>query len=184
MRRRRPGNRFRSRQPCHRFPRFVYQQAHFSSDRGSIEISAGPRKGWAAVCSPCHQAPRVRSTLRKAVHFFPGFSAVLDAALRFPPLSGRRRRGSAVGRRQAILTRARMLFLAAGRAGFPGRKRPRCFALHEKKVFDAVEHVVIFELEHRTLGQIDPIASTKSSTPKRDSQHRPSSLPDNFSSNR
>lgn len=59
------------------------------------------------------------------------------------------------GKRQ--LTKAYMLFLALGRAGFHGRKRLRYFALYGKRVFDAVEHVVTWGLEHRTLGQIDAI---------------------------
>jgi transposase len=40
---------------CHRFPGFVYQQARFSSDQKSIEISVRPRKGSSARCSRCHQ---------------------------------------------------------------------------------------------------------------------------------
>jgi hypothetical protein len=34
---------------CHRFRGFVYQQAHFSADKKSIEVSVRPRKGSAAV---------------------------------------------------------------------------------------------------------------------------------------
>jgi len=39
---------------CHRFPGFVYQHAHFSADKKSIEVAVRPRKGSAAVCSRCH----------------------------------------------------------------------------------------------------------------------------------
>jgi hypothetical protein len=35
---------------CHRFPGFVYQHAHFSADKKSIEVSVRPRKGSAAIC--------------------------------------------------------------------------------------------------------------------------------------
>src|SRR5580700_5811115 len=39
---------------CHRFRAFVYQHAHFSVDKKSIEAAVRPRKGSAAVCSRCH----------------------------------------------------------------------------------------------------------------------------------
>src|ERR1700742_2444585 len=39
---------------CHRFRGFVYQHAHFSADKRSIEVAVRPRKGSAAVCSGCH----------------------------------------------------------------------------------------------------------------------------------
>jgi hypothetical protein len=76
---------------CHRFPGFVYQQARFSADHKSIEIAVRPRKRSGAICSRCHQPPRLRSTLRKAfrVHPFlglPGFSALFHATRRLPPL--------------------------------------------------------------------------------------------------
>jgi hypothetical protein len=34
---------------CHRFRGFVYQCAHFSADKKSIEVAVRPRKGSAAV---------------------------------------------------------------------------------------------------------------------------------------
>ena len=34
---------------CHRFRGFVYQHAHFSADKKSIEVAVRPRKGSAAV---------------------------------------------------------------------------------------------------------------------------------------
>jgi transposase len=48
-------------------------------------------------------------------------------------------------------------FWPVGRAGFRGKKRPTSSAPSWDKVFDAVEHVVTFGLERRTLGQIDAI---------------------------
>src|SRR6267154_1253818 len=39
---------------CHRFRGFVYQHAHFSADKKSIEVAVRPRRGSAAVCSRCH----------------------------------------------------------------------------------------------------------------------------------
>jgi hypothetical protein len=47
---------------CHRFRCFVYQQAHFSADKKSIEVAVRPRKGSVAICSRCHlPAPERRS---------------------------------------------------------------------------------------------------------------------------
>jgi len=34
---------------CHRFRGFVYQQAHFSADKKSIEVAVRPRKGSVAI---------------------------------------------------------------------------------------------------------------------------------------
>jgi hypothetical protein len=36
---------------CHRFRRFVYQDAQFSADKMSIEVAVRPRKGSTAVCT-------------------------------------------------------------------------------------------------------------------------------------
>jgi hypothetical protein len=41
---------------CYRFRGFVYQHAHFSADKKSIEVAVRRRKGSAAVCSRCHLA--------------------------------------------------------------------------------------------------------------------------------
>ena len=39
---------------CHRLRGFIYERAHFSADKKSIEVAVRPRKGSAAVCSRCH----------------------------------------------------------------------------------------------------------------------------------
>jgi hypothetical protein len=38
---------------CHCFRGLVYQQAHFSADKKSIEVAVRPRKGSVAICSRC-----------------------------------------------------------------------------------------------------------------------------------
>jgi hypothetical protein len=86
-----------------------------------------------------------------------GFSAVFDAARRLPPLRGGRRRGSSVGRRQAHVDQAYMLFLARWARRLSWKETAEAFRTSWEKVFDAVEHVVTFGLEHRKLGQIDAI---------------------------
>jgi len=40
---------------CHRFPRFVYQEAQFGPNKRSIEISVRPRKVRQHCCQDRHQ---------------------------------------------------------------------------------------------------------------------------------
>ena len=137
---------------CHRFQGFVYQHARFRPDKKSIEVSLRPRKGSAAICSRCHQtAPGYDQLAERRFEFIPlwGFFVFLVYAMRRVDC----RRCEAVvveevpwGNGKHQLTNVYMLFLA--------RWARR---LSWDKVFDAVEHVVTFGLEHRTLGQIDTI---------------------------
>jgi len=63
---------------CHRFRGFVYQQAHFSADKKSIEVAVRPRKGSVAICSRCHlPRPVTISSANGALSSFPygGFSS-------------------------------------------------------------------------------------------------------------
>jgi transposase len=55
------------------------------------------------------------------------------------------------------LTRAYMLFLARWARKLSWNETAEAFRTSWEKVFDAVEHVVTFGLEHRVLGQIDAI---------------------------
>ena len=60
---------------CYRFRGFVYQHAHFSADKKSIEVAVRPRKGSAAVCSRCHLAA-------------PGYDQLAERRFEFIPLWG------------------------------------------------------------------------------------------------
>src|SRR6266481_1723983 len=63
---------------CHRFRGFVYQHAHFSADKKSIEVAVRPRNGSAAVCSRCHlPAPGYDQLAERRFEFIPlwGFSS-------------------------------------------------------------------------------------------------------------
>jgi hypothetical protein len=57
---------------CHRFGSFVYQHAHFSADKKSIEVAVRPRKGSAALAaklflqSPLRSAAQIRP---RVIHF-------------------------------------------------------------------------------------------------------------------
>jgi transposase len=148
---------------CHRFPGFVYQQARFSSDHKSIEIAVRPRKGSAAVCSRCHQsAPGYDQLSERRFEFIPfwGFLVFLLYSMR--RVDCRRCQAVVVeevpwGDGKRTLTRAYMLFLARWARRLSWKETAAAFRTSWEKVFDAVEHVVTFGLEHRVLGQIDAI---------------------------
>jgi transposase len=137
---------------CHRFPGFVYQQARFSSDHKSIEISIRPRKRSAAVCSRCHQpAPGYDQLAERRFEFIPlwGFFVFLLYTMRRVDCS----RCAAVvveevpwadGKR--TLTKAYMLFLARWARHLSWRETAVAFRTSWEKVFDAVEHVITFGL--------------------------------------
>jgi transposase len=148
---------------CHHFRGFVYEHARFSSDHKSIEIAVRPRKASAAVCSRCHQpAPGYDQLAERCFEFIPfwGFLVFLLYSMRRVDC---RRCGAVVveevpwsdGKRQ--LTKAYMLFLARWARRLSWKETAEAFRTSWEKVFDAVEHVVTWGLEHRTLGPIDAI---------------------------
>src|SRR6476620_6228464 len=120
---------------CHRFRGFVYQHAHFSADKKSIEVAVRPRKGSAAVRSRCHlPAPGYDQLAERRFEFIPlwGFLIFLLYAMR-------------------RVNCRRCGIVAVEEVPWGDGKRTL------DKVYDAVEHVVTFGLEHRVLGQIDAI---------------------------
>jgi transposase len=148
---------------CHRHKGFVYQQARFSADHKSIEVAVRPRRGSAAICSRCHQpAPGYDRLAERRFQFIPfwGFLVFLLYAMRRVNCP----RCAAVvveevpwadGKRQ--LTKVYMLFLARWARRLSWKETAAAFRTSWDKVFDAVEHVVNYGLEHRTLGPIDAI---------------------------
>jgi len=148
---------------CHRFRSFVYQHAHFSADKKSIEVAVRPRTGSAAVCSRCHlPAPGYDQLSERRFEFIPlwGFLVFLLYTMR--RVNCRRCGIVAVeevpwGDGKRTLTKAYMLFLARWARRLSWKETAEAFRTSWDKVFDAVEHVVIFGLEHRVLGQIDAI---------------------------
>jgi transposase len=148
---------------CHRFRGFVYQQARFSTDHKSIEISVRPRKGSAAICSRCHQpAPGYDQLPVRRFEFIPfwGFLVFLLYAMRRVDC---RPCGAVVveevpwGDGKHTLTKAYMLFLARWARRLSWKETAQAFHTSWEKVFDAVEYLVTWGLEHRALGQIDAI---------------------------
>jgi transposase len=148
---------------CHRFRGFVYQHAHFSADKKSIEVAVRPRKGSAAVCSRCHlPAPGYDQLAERRFEFIPlwGFLVFLLYTMR--RVNCRRCGIVAVeevpwGDGKRTLTKAYMLFLARWARRLSWKETAEAFRTSWDKVFDAVEHVLTFGLEHRVLGQIDAI---------------------------
>jgi transposase len=148
---------------CHRFRGFVYEQARFSADKKSIEVAVRPRSGSAAVCSRCHlPAPGYDQLAERRFEFIPlwGFLVFLLYTMR--RVDCRRCGVVAVeevpwGDGKRTLTRAYMLFLARCARKLSWKETAEAFRTSWEKVFDAVEHVVTFGLEHRVLGQIDAI---------------------------
>ncbi len=148
---------------CHHFRGFVYQQARFSEDKRSIEVAVRPRKGSAALCSRCHQPAAGYDLLPpRRFEFIPfwGFLVFLLYSMRRVDC----RRCEAVvveevpwGDGKRTLTRAYMLFLARWARRLSWKETAEAFRTSWDKVFDAVELVVTFGLEHRTLGPIDAI---------------------------
>src|SRR5690242_16762138 len=148
---------------CHRFRGFVYQHARFTADKKSIEVAVRPRKGSAAVCSRCHlPAPGYDPLAERRFEFIPlwGFLVFLLYTMR--RVNCRRCGIVAVeevpwGDGKGTLTKAYMLFLARWARRLSWKETAEAFRTSWDKVFDAVEHVVTFGLEHRVPGQIDAI---------------------------
>jgi hypothetical protein len=147
---------------CHRHRGFVYQHARFSPDKKSIEVDVRPREGSAAVCSGCHQpAPGYDHLPLRGFEFIPlwGFLVFLLYRMRRVEC---RNCGVVVeevpwgdGKRQ--LTRAYMLFLARWARKLSWKETAEAFHTSWDQVCDAVEYVVGWGLQHRTLESIRAI---------------------------
>jgi len=148
---------------CHRFRGFVYQHARFGADKKSIEVAVRPRKGSAAVCSRCHlPAPGYDQLAERRFEFIPLWEFLVFLLYTMRRVDCRRCGVVAVeevpwGEGKRTLTKAYMIFLARWARRLSWKETAEAFRTSWDKVFDAVEHVVTWGLEHRTLGQIDAI---------------------------
>ena len=144
---------------CHRHRRFVYEHARFGPDQKSIEVDVRPRDGSAAVCSGCHQpAPGYDHLPERCFEFIPlwGFLVFLLYRMRRVDC---RNCGVVVeevpwGDGKHRLTRAYMLFLARWARKLSWKETAEAFHTSWDQVCDAVEYVVGWGLEHRTLESI------------------------------
>jgi transposase len=83
--------------------------------------------------------------------------AVRHAARGLPSLRRRRRRGSALGRRQTLIDQSLHALRPRWARRLSWKETAQAFRNFLAQVFDAVEHIVTWGLEHRQLGQIDAI---------------------------
>jgi transposase len=148
---------------CHRFRGFIYRQARFSSDGKSIEIVVSPRVGSKAICSGCHlPAPGYDRLAERRFEFIPLWGYLVFLLYVMRRVECPRCQSVVVeevpwGDGKRTLTRAYMLFLARWARRMSWTETARVFRSSWDKVFDAVEHVVNYGLEHRELGPIDAI---------------------------
>jgi transposase len=148
---------------CHRFRGFIYRQARFSSDGKNIEIVVSPRVGSKAICSGCHQiAPGYDRLAERRFEFIPLWGYLVFLLYVMRRVDCPRCQSVVVeevpwGDGKRTLTRAYMLFLARWARRMSWTETARVFRTSWDKVFDAVEHVVNYGLEHRELGPIDAI---------------------------
>src|SRR5271168_582152 len=148
---------------CHPIPGFVYGRASFADDEQSILIPVRPRKGSAAVCSGCHQpAPGYDRLPERRFEFIPFWGFLVFLLYQMRRVDCPRCQAVVVeevpwGDGKRTLTRAYMLFLARWARRLSWKETAEAFRTSWDKVFDAVEHVVTFGLEHRVLGRIDAI---------------------------
>jgi transposase len=147
---------------CYHHRGFVYQQARFGPDQKTIEVSVRPRQGAAALCSGCHQpAPGYDHLPERRFEFIPFWGFLV-----FFLYSRRRVRCRTCGVVAEDLpwsdgkhqsTRAHMLFLAGWARKLSWKEVAETFHTSWDRVCDAVEYVVGWGLQHRTLESIQAI---------------------------
>ena len=156
--------------PLPSFPGFCLPACLLQRRQEEHRSGRAAAQGPAAICSRCYlPAPGYDHLVERRFEFIPlwGFLVFLLYTMRRVDC---RRRGVVVeevpwGDGKRTLTRAYMLFLARWARRMSWKETAEAFRTSWDKVFDAVEHVVTFGLEHRTLGQIDAIGVDES-TPK------------------
>jgi len=143
---------------CERFPGFVYVKARLAEQR-TIEIDVRPRRGSKPVCSICHQRGPVYDHLSvRRFDFVPiwGFIVLLVYRMRRVDCRGCGVHVEevpwAIGKHQ--MTKAFMLFLAYWAKKLSWTETALAFRSSWDKVCQAVEYVVDWGLEHRSLGPI------------------------------
>ena len=142
---------------CHHFPGFVYEAAHLRQASQTIEIEVRPRRGSRPCCSGCGRRGSGYDQLPvRRFEFIPvwGFAVVLLYAMRRVDC----RHGCGVKVEQVpwgigkhTLTKAYMQFLAQWARRLSWQETARSFRTSWEKVYQAVEWVVEWGLERRSL---------------------------------
>lgn len=147
---------------CYRHRGFVYRSARFSTDKRRIDVEVRPRAGSEAICSGCHQpAPGYDRLPERRFEFIPFWGILVFFLYQMRRVQCR---GCGVvveevpwceGKRHS--TKAHMLFLARWARKLSWLETAESFHTSWDKVRDAVEYVVAWGLEHRTLESIRAI---------------------------
>ena len=147
---------------CHHFPGFVNVVARLCEHTKSIEVEVRPRVGSKAICSICrHPAPTYDHLGVRRFEFvaFWGFMVFLLYRMRRVDCRQCGVKVEAVpwgcGKHQ--MTTAYVLFLAHWARKLSWKETALSFRTSWDKVCQAVEVVVAWGLEHRTLGPIQAI---------------------------
>ena len=147
---------------CHPHRGFVYQHARFGPDKKTIEVAVRPRQGTAAICSGCQKpAPGYDHLPERRFEFIPLWGFLVFFLYRMRRVHCQRC-GVVVewvpwsdGKHQS--TKAHMLFLARWARKLSWTETAEAFRTSWDRVCDAVEYVVGWGLEHRTLESIRAI---------------------------
>ena len=147
---------------CHHFPGFVYEHARLDESTKTIEIDVRPRRGSRGYCSSCHGPAAGYDQLpQRRFEFIPvwGFAVVLLYCMRRIDC---RRCGIKVeevpwAHGKHTLCEAYMLFLAHWARKLSWKETAQAFHTSWEKVFNAVDYVVQFGLQQRSLQSIRAI---------------------------
>jgi len=144
---------------CYPQPGFVYRKARFRADKKAIEVPVRPRKGSKAVCGRCEKpAPGYDTLPARKFDFIPfwGFVVFLIYARRrvqCPDCGiGAEKLPWAAGKQHS--TQAYLLFLAAWARKLSWTEVAVSFHSSWDRVRDAVEYVVEWGQQRRTLESI------------------------------
>lgn len=141
---------------CHHFPGFVYERARLTESAKTIEIEVRPRRGSKARCSSCGRPAAGYDQLAvRRFEFIPiwGFAVVLLYAMRRVACRSCGVKVEQVPWAQGkhTLCKAYMLFLADWARKLSWKQTAQSFHTTWEKVFEAVEYVVQWGLQHRSL---------------------------------
>jgi transposase len=147
---------------CQRFPGFVYEKARLCAESNTIEVDVRPRLNSKGICSICQQPGSTYDHLaQRRFEFVPfwGFMVLLLYRMRRIDCRtcGVKVEQVPWGCGKHQLTTAYMLFLAHWARKLSWKETARSFHTSWGKVCQAVEYVVAWGLEHRTLSPIQAI---------------------------
>ena len=147
---------------CHHFPGFVYAGARLDDACKTIEVDVRPRTGSKACCSGCARPARGYDHLpQRSFEFIPmwGFAVILLYSMRRVECGtcGIKVEQVPWGAGKHTLTRAYMLYLAHWARKLSWQETAVSFRTSWEKVCQAVEYVVQWGLERRTLNAVRAI---------------------------